>query len=241
MGSAVYHIWVYLEATPLLGLTLTLAAYLGARHLHRIAGYSPLVNPVLIAAAALVTLLLATGTSYKTYFGGAQFVHFLLGPATVALAVPLYRNLGLVRRAAPAVICGLLAGSLTAILTTAGIAHLFGASPRLIATLAPRSVTTPVAMSLAQSLGGIPTLTAFAVILTGILGSVSAGFVLDLIRVRDPRARGLAAGVSAHGLGTARAFLEGEITGAFASLGMGLNAVTTAILLPLLAWLAHLR
>ncbi len=234
MSSNLGTLWVYLAATPLLGLTLTLLAYLAGTWLHRRAGSHPLASPVLIAVALLVALLQATGTSYATYFQGAQFVHFLLGPATVALAVPLYEQFHRIRRSLPAIGLSVLGGGLTAAAMAAGLAWLLGASARTTASLAPKSVTTPIAMAVSEQLGGLPSLTAVLVIVTGILGAVCGSSILNLIRVRDPHARGLALGVAAHGIGTARAFQEGAVVGAFAGLGMGLNGLMTAILLPLL-------
>lgn len=234
MNPRIADLWVYLSASPLLGLTLTLLAYQGAWWVHRRCGASPLANPVLIAVAALVALLLATGTPYPTYFDGAQFVHFLLGPATVALAVPLYQQFGRVRAMLLPVLGGLLAGSLTAALSAVAIARLFGASPATQLSLAPKSVTTPIAMGIAERLGGIPSLTAVLVIATGILGAVGARYLFDFLRVRDTAIRGFALGVASHGIGTARAFQVSEQTGAFAALAMGMNGIVTALLVPLL-------
>lgn len=159
-------IWVYLAASPLLGLTITLIAYLIAQMLYTKARFNPLANPVLIAVALLVALLEITHTPYSTYFEGAQFVHFLLGPATVALALPLYRQWPKLRRSALPLIGGLVAGSLTAIVSAVGVAALFGASHQTVASLAPKSATTPIAMAVASEIGGIPSLTAVLVIST---------------------------------------------------------------------------
>ena len=232
-------IWVYLATTPLLGLTITLVAYVAGDWLYRRANMNPLLNPVLLAVLALMALLLATGTPYPTYFEGAQFVHFLLGPATVALAVPLYFNLGKLKRIWLPLLGGLVAGSLTAAMSAVGIAWLFGASKQTLLSLAPKSVTAPVAMGIAEKLGGLPSLTAILVISTGILGAVLGPVVLNLLRVRDQATRGFALGVTSHGIGTARAFQESEQAGAFSGLAMGLNALVTALLLPLLAhWIS---
>ncbi len=231
--GALREIWVYLSTSPLLGLTVTLVAYQAGFWLYRKAKLNPLVNPVLIAIVALVALLSVTGTSYATYFEGAQFVHFLLGPATVALAVPLYRNFQAVRRSAVPLAVALLAGSITAAGSAVAIAWLLGASRETLLSLAPKSVTTPVAMGVAEQIGGLPSLTAVLVILTGITGAVLATGTLNLLRVKDWRARGFAIGVAAHGIGTARAFQVNDVAGAFASLAMGLNALATAVLLPL--------
>jgi predicted murein hydrolase (TIGR00659 family) len=227
-------IWVYLAASPLLGLTITLVAYLIAQALYAKSRFNPLVNPVLIAVALLVMLLEITGTPYATYFEGAQFVHFLLGPATVALALPLYRQWPKLRRAAWPLIGGLVAGSLTAIASAVGVAALFGASHQTIASLAPKSVTTPIAMAVAAEIGGIPSLTAVLVITTGVFGGVFARSILNLLRVTEPEVRGFALGVASHGIGTARAFQVSEEMGAFAGLGMGLNGVFTAFVVPVL-------
>jgi predicted murein hydrolase (TIGR00659 family) len=231
-------IWVYLSATPLLGLTATLVAYQAGYWVYRKGNLNPLLNPVALAVALLVALLLATGTPYATYFAGAQFVHFLLGPATVALAVPLYGQLVKLRSMLWPILGGLLAGSVTAVASAVGIAWALGASRVTIVSIAPKSVTAPIAMGISEKIGGLPSLTAILVVSTGILGAVLARSVLNAIRVEDQSVRGFAVGVAAHGIGTARAFSVSEEAGAFAGLGMGLNALVTALLFPLLArWL----
>jgi predicted murein hydrolase (TIGR00659 family) len=227
-------VWVYLAQTPLLWLTLTVLAYVAAEALHRRVGRRAVANPVLVAVAILLAILVASGTSYDAYFEGAQFVHFLLGPATVALAVPLHRELGRVRARALRLGAALLAGSTVAIVSAVGVARLAGASPAVFMSLAPKSTTAPVAMGIAEKLGGLPSLTAALVILTGILGAVIGPGLLGLARVRDPAAAGFAMGVASHGIGTARAFQLGERAGAFSALGMGLNALVTSLLVPVL-------
>lgn len=240
MGHDFRDIWVYLAATPLLGLTLTLGAYLLGDWIYRRAHNRPLFNPVLLAVMALVVLLSVTGTPYQTYFEGAQFVHFLLGPATVALAVPLYFNFSKLRRLWLPLLGGLIAGSLTAAVSAIGIAWLLGASPQTLISLAPKSVTAPVAMGIAEKLGGLPSLSAILVVSTGILGAVLGPWTLDVLRVRDAAIRGFSIGVASHGIGTARAFQESEQAGAFAGLAMGLNILATALMLPLLVHLLGL-
>lgn len=234
MGDDLRDVWVYLATSPLLALTLTLAAYQLGFWIYRKAGFHPLLNPVLIAVIVLVSILLMTKTSYATYFEGAQFVHFMLGPATVALALPLYRQIERVRKSALAIAVSLLVGSLTAMSTAVGIAMLLGASRETLISIAPKSVTAPVAMGISEQFGGLPSLTAVLVILTGIIGAALGPLVLNLIGVKDMAARGLAMGTAAHGIGTARAFQVSELAGAFSGLAMGLNALATAILLPLL-------
>ncbi|MCP5367221.1 MAG: LrgB family protein [Hyphomicrobiales bacterium] len=233
MGGA-RDIWVYLSTTPLLHLTLTLVAFQLGTWIYRRGGGNPMLNPVLLAVLMLVAVLVATGTSYQRYFGGAQFVHFLLGPATVALAIPLYRQIDRVRRSALAMVASILAGSVTAAATAVGIGYVLGGSATALVSLAPKSVTAPVAMGIADQLGGLPSLTAVLVILTGILGAMAGPGLLRLLRIDDPAARGTAMGTASHGIGTARAVQMGEVAGAFSGLAMGLNALATAILLPLL-------
>ena len=234
------EIWIYLAAEPLTGLTLTLVAYLAGLAIYRAVRLHPFANPVLLAVIAIVGLLHLTDTAYENYFAGAQFVHFMLGPATVALAVPLYRQFHLVRRSALALAVSLLAGAVTAIVSATAIAWALGATRETVLSLAPKSVTTPVAMGIAEQLGGLPSLTAVLVILSGILGAVAVTFVLNALGISDWRVRGFAAGVAAHGIGTARAFNVHPVAGAFASLAMGLNALATALLLPFLFQLLQL-
>ncbi|MDP3538761.1 MAG: LrgB family protein [Azonexus sp.] len=238
MTPRISEIWVYLSASPLLGLTVTLLAYQGAFWLYQRSGSNPLANPVLIAVTALVAFLTLTKTSYETYFSGAQFVHFLLGPATVALAIPLYTQFRRVRAMLLPVVFGLLAGSLTAVISAVLVGRFFGASQSTQLSLAPKSVTTPIAMGIAERIGGIPSLTAVLVIITGIIGAVGARYVFDAMKLRDPAIRGFAIGVASHGIGTARAFQVNEQSGAFAALAMGLNGALTALLVPIIAdWL----
>jgi predicted murein hydrolase (TIGR00659 family) len=232
--SDVRALWVYLSASPLLHLTLTLVAFQAGLWLHQKTGGNPLANPVLIAVLLLVTILLLTGTSYSTYFEGAQFVHFLLGPATVALAIPLYRQFEAVRRSALAILVSIFAGSATAALSAIALASAMGASRDAILSLAPKSVTAPVAMAITRELGGLPSLTAALVILTGITGAMLGPLLLNAMNIRDWRARGLAIGTASHGIGTARAMQVNSVAGAFAGLAMGLNALATALILPIL-------
>ena len=231
-------IWSYLSQGPLLWLTATLVAYGVGDTLFRASGRKPYVNPVLIAVVILGAVLWATDTPYATYFEGAQFVHFMLGPATVALAVPLYGNLARVRATAVPMLAALVAGSVTAIVTAVGIAWALGVRGEVLVSLAPKSATAPVALGISEALGGSPTLTAVLVILTGVTGAIVATPLLNALRVRDWRARGFAVGVAAHGIGTARAFQVNETAGAFAGIGMGLNAFLTALIAPVvIAWM----
>ena len=228
------EIWVYLTASPLLGLTITLFAYQFAFWVFRRSGQSTWANPVLIAVFTVTLFLWVTNTPYPRYFEGAQFVHFLLGPATVALAIPLHAHWKRLRRMTIPLLVALLAGSVTAALSAMVIAKALGATPASVYSLAPKSVTTPIAMGVAEQIGGIPSLTAVLVILTGIVGAIGFPSLFRILRIRDHATQGFAVGVAAHGIGTARAFLVSEEMGAFSALAMGLNGMLTAVLLPLL-------
>lgn len=228
------ELWVYLATEPLLWLTTTLIAYIIADRISAFFNRAPLANPVLIAIAIVLVMLSLTQTPYATYFTGAQFVHFLLGPATVALAVPLYTHRRTVMRALIPIFGALLAGAVTAMVSAVGLAHLFGVSSASLIALAPKSVTAAIAMGIARELGGDPSLTATLVIATGILGAVLLTPLMRLIRITDPRAIGFAAGTASHGIGTARAFQLGSLEGAFAGIALGLSGLLTAVLVPLL-------
>lgn len=233
------RIWVYLAQTPLLWLTVTVAVYWLADRLFQRAGRFPLLNPVLVSVAVLVAVLGATQTPYRDYFDGAQFVHFLLGPATVALAIPLRDQAHHLRRHWQPITLALLVGASTAVASTLALGWLLGLSPETLLSLLPKSVTTPIAMGISEQVGGLPSLTAVLVILTGITGAVIGIPLLILLGLRDqPVAKGFAVGVAAHGIGTARAFQHSDQAGAFAGLAMGLNGALTALLVPLIAWLA---
>ena len=236
--TEVAEIWSYLAQGPLLWLTLTLVAYGIGDWAFRASGRRPVVNPVLLAVALLAVTLRLTGTPYETYLEGAQFVHFMLGPATVALAVPLYANRALIRKSVVPMAAALLAGSVTAMVSAVLIARAFGASPEVLLALVPKSATAPVALGVSEAIGGQPTLTAVLVIATGITGAIVATPLYEALGIRDYRARGFALGLASHGIGTARAFQVDETAGAFSGIGMGLNALLTALLAPLLApWL----
>lgn len=191
--------------------------------------------------ALVVAVLLLTGTSYATYRAGTQLLTLLVGPATVALAVPLFAQRQRIRALWRPLAVALLAGSTAGIASALGLAWVLGASHETLLSLAPKSATMPIALPVAERLGGTPSLTAVGVALTGIAGAVLAGPLARLLGTRDPAVRGFAAGVTAHAIGTARELQCGPTAGAFAALGMGLNGVATAVLTPLfiaaLGWL----
>lgn len=233
MSASDFSLWVYLSRTPLLWLTVTLLAYALTDAASTMARRHPLMNPVLHAIWIIGLVLTITHTPYRTYFEGAQFVHFLLGPATVALALPLYEHRRRVARALVPMIAALAVGAVVAAGSAVLVAQAFGVPRAVLIALAPKSVTAGVAMGISERLGGDPALTAVLVILTGITGAIIVTPLMNALRVRDWRARGFAAGLAAHGIGTARAFQVNEVAGAFAGIAMGLNALVTAVIAPL--------
>lgn len=235
--APLFHLWVYLETTPLLGLAATLMVWRLATLVAGRMGGSALANPMLISVIFLSALLLATRTPYAAYFQGAQYVHFLLGPATVALALPMYANLRRIRRAWRAILPALLTGSVVAAVSAMLIAQRLGAPRTVVLSLAAKSVTTPIAMGIAEQIGGNPSLAAVFVLLTGLCAIVLIQPAMRFIGATDMRAQGLAAGMAGHGLATARMLLVSETAGAFGGVAIGLNGLITAILVPLLAGL----
>ena len=227
-------LWVYLAASPLLGLSATMVAYSLAYWIYERAGASPLLHPVVVAVALLIGFLVLADIRYEAYFAGAQFVHFLLGPATVALAVPLYRQLEKLRRLWLPILVASIGGVSVGALSSVGIAWVLGVDRETLLSLAPKSVTAPVAMGISEQIGGLPSLTAVLVVLTGILGAVLGARVFALLGCSDDSVKGIAMGITAHGIGTARAFqLSGEM-GAFSGLAMALSALLSAFFVPLL-------
>lgn len=227
------QLWVYLSASPLLHLLVTFLAFMGASYINRLLGGTPFLHPVVLTIVLIIAFLTLTDTDYATYFEGAQFIHFLLGPATVALAIPLYDYRERVRRLLVPILLSCVAGIVTAVTSAVGVAMLMGASRETVLTLAPKSVTSPIAMGIAEKLGGIPSLAAGLVLITGSIGCALGPVIFRLVRVRDPSVQGFTMGVAAHGFGTAYSFSSiGAVAGAFAGLAMGLTGLLTAFILP---------
>jgi len=239
MNHSIQHLWTPLAATPLLWLVVTLAAYVIGLAMRRDCGGSAFASPVLVAIVFVVVVVLATGTSYKAYFAGAQFINFLLGPATVALAIPLARNARLVRENLQSIGFALLAGSVTTIVSGVGLVWLLGGSRQVALSMAPKAVTTPIAVAVSEQIGGVPALTATLAILGGIIAAVVGQRMLHGLKVKDWRAHGLAVGIAGSGVAAAEVAARNELGAAFAALGIGLNGLTTAILAPLLVRLWH--
>jgi predicted murein hydrolase (TIGR00659 family) len=237
MSENPFSLWVYLSQSPLLWLTVTLLTYAITDAVSLATGRHALANPVLHSIWIIGGFLMLTGTSYTTYFGGAQFVHFLLGPATVALAVPLYENRKQVIAALLPMLLALVAGSITAIVSVVLLAQAAGLPRAVVLSLAPKSVTAGVAMGISESLHADPSFTAVAVVITGIMGAIIVTPLMNRIGITDFRARGFAVGIAAHGIGTARAFQVDTVAGVFAGIAMGLNALVTSLFVPLVVTL----
>ncbi len=226
-----------LLSSQVLWLAVTLVVFAGADRLSQLSRRHPLCHPVLLATPVLIVALLATRTSYPTYLGATAVLGFLLGPAVVGLAVPIWGRRALIRQLALPILLALIAGAVTASVSAVAILSLFGAPHAMLASIAPRAVTTPVAMAMAHELGGVPSLAAVIVLFAGVVGAMAATPLFNWLGIRDYRSRGFAIGVAAHGFGTARAFQVNETAGSFASLGMALNGVATCVLLSVFGFL----
>ncbi|QEY61170.1 LrgB family protein [Metapseudomonas lalkuanensis] len=217
---------------PLFGFGVTLAAYQLA-----LAAYEKtrwvFLQPVLLSMLLLIGVLLAFGITYQEYRQSTQLLTVFLGPATVALAVPLFLNLRRIRQLFWPTLLTLVFGGLFATLSVAALGWWFGTEQMVLMTLLPKSVTSPIAMLVAEQLGGVAALAAVFVLITGVLGAMLGPELLRRCGVHHPAAQGMALGLTAHAVGTARALQEGEECGAFAALAMSLMGVATAVLLPL--------
>ena len=229
----IHEIWVYLAGSPLLALVLTLGAYTVGLHIYERTQRHPLANPVLMALVLVSIALQVLDMPYAKYFEGAQFVHFLLGTATVALAIPIYKGWSSLQGRMGVLVLALVAGGVTSIASAIGVLMLFGSETVLMQAMLAKSVTAPIAMGVAERVGASPTLTAVFAVSTGILGAMLGRFVLNIMGVRAWWQRGFALGVAAHGIGTSRAFSVHPQAGTYASLGMGLHGIAGAVWIPL--------
>ena len=226
--------------SPVVAVVLTWVAFEVGRWVQGQCRGSALANPVLIASALIIVLLKSTNVSYDNYMRGAGFIHFLLGPAAVALAVPIYDNLDRIRRSAASILAGITVGATVACAAAIGFTWWLGASPDVVRSIAPKSVTTPIAIGISEQIGGLPSMTVVFVIATGITGAMLCGRFFDLIGVHDWEARGIAAGVAGHGIATAQILATNRTAGAFAGLAIGLTGLFTAVLLPVVVRLLPL-
>ena len=233
----VFELWVYLSSTPLFGLAATLVVYVTAHAAYTRVGQQPWANPVLWTVAVLACGLLITDVPYPTYFSGAQFIHFLLGPAVVALAWPLWQRREELRARWATLLAIALAGGLTASGSAWLLGWAFGLPTEVVLSLVPKSVTAPVAMGIAEKIGGIPALAAVFAVITGLVGAIAGKYLFDALRIpTNPKgwaARGFALGSVSHGIGAARALQVNADAGAYAGLALGLQVVLASLLIPL--------
>ena len=222
-------------------IALTFLCYLGAQWLQKRLGGISLMSPILLSIAALIGFLIAADIDYETYREGGEYIEFWLKPAVVALGVPLYRQLEKIRRQMLPILLAELAGCVVGLVSVVVVAELLGATREVAISLAPKAVTTPIAIEISQSLGGIAPLTAAVVVCTGILGSIAGFKMVSLSRVKSPIAGSLSIGTASHAVGTAAALERGgERYGAFSSLGLTLNGLLTALLSPyILSWMGY--
>jgi len=234
MYERLVNTWSTLQHEPATWLAVTLLAYAAGMWGYRKSGYKAIFTPLMSAIIIVVCILLATRTDYQTYFEGGRYINFLLGPATVALAVPLYEQRRRLAKLAIPLFCGLVAGGSIAIISAVLIAGALGASTETMVSLAPKSVTVPIAVSISEHLGGIAPLTAALVVITGVVGALLCKPIFALMREKSDATRGFSVGLAAHGLGTSAAFQINRDTGAFSGLAMGLNGLFTAFAAPLI-------
>jgi predicted murein hydrolase (TIGR00659 family) len=232
--DSIVEIWVYLSGSPLIALFITLVAYQIGLWGYQKAKQNPLVNPVAIAVIIVASFIELIDMPYETYFQGAQFIHFLLGSATVALAIPIYRSIDSLKNRVIPLLVALLLGGAISIATGVGISTLLGADKNIIGAFYSKSVTAPIAMGIAERIGTSPTLTAIFAVCTGILGAILAPYVLNLLRIKPWWQRGFPTGVASHGIGASRAFSINVEAGAYASLAMGLHGIAGSIAIPLI-------
>ena len=224
--------------SPLFAITLVLGAYQLSLMLYRKSGQQPFLHPTIGGAVMVAGVLILLDIDYPAFNTSAGWLNFWLGPATVALAIPLYKQLHLIREMAAALAITLVTGAAFACLSALVVAHLLGGSETTLLSLAAKSVTTPIAIGISDSIGGVATITASAVILTGIVGIVAVNPLMRLCRINDDRIWGFSLGLAAHAIGTARAFERSPVAGAFSSLALCLTGTYSAVFIPLaLYWL----
>ena len=231
------ELWVYLSATPLFGLTATLVVYVVAQAFYTRMHQAPWANPVLWTVVVLAGVMLATGVPYPTYFAGAQFIHFLLGPAVVALAWPLWQRRAELRQRWGRLLLAALIGGVASSGSALALGWAAGLPLDVLVSLAPKSVTAPVAMGIAEKIGGIPALAAVFAVITGMVGALLGKYLFDALRIPKDSAgwaaRGFALGTASHGIGAARALQVNADAGAYAALALGLQVVLASLLIPL--------
>lgn len=220
-------------------IALTFLAFVSAQYLQRKTGYK-FLNPILLSIASLICFLIVFKIDYSVYKTGGDYIDFWLKPAVVALGVPLYKQLSAIKKQILPLLFSELAGCFIGIISVVVIAKLLGASHEVIMSLAPKAVTTPIAMEISAATGGIPSLTAAVVVCTGIFGGMTGFKIMKISRIKSPIAQGLSIGTAAHAIGTSVAMDRGERYGAFSSLGLTLNGLFTALLAPFILHILNL-
>ena len=226
-------------SNPIFLLAVTFVSYIGAQALQRRLGIK-LLNPILVSIIAIILFLNCAHIDYATYSNGGKYVDFWLKPAVVALGLPLYRQLSTIRKQILPLLISEIAGCIAGVISVVVMAKLLGASHEIIMSLAPKAVTTPIAMEISATVGGIPALTAAVVVCTGIFGGMAGFRIIKLSRIKSPIAQGLSMGTAAHAVGTSAAMERGERYGAFSSLGLTVNGLLTALLTPHILGLLHI-
>ncbi len=216
-----------------LNISITILIYLGARVLYRYIS-NPFTTPVLLATILVIFILKIANISYEQYAPAKDWITYLLGPATVALAVPMYKNRDVIKKKLIPILASLTVGSLATIASAIFISKLLNLSEKIQAASAVKAITTPVAIETAAIIGGDPSLTAILVIIAGIFGAAFGPVCLTLFKIHDPMSRGLGIGTVSHGIGTSQAVVEGKLQGAVSSVAMGGAAILTSIIIPLI-------
>lgn len=226
--------WAAVIQSPWLMVGITVAGFQIGVSVYKHSKHSPLLQPVLIGLLVTISALLALGISFSQYRQGADMIYQLLGPVTVALAVPMYTRLAYIRRSAFAVVTALIIGGGMATLSAIAFMWLADADTAMLATTSTKSITGAIAMQVAEGIGGYGALAAVIVLVTGVAGAVVAPWLFSWLKIESDAAQGFALGVAAHAVGTARAFEISETAGAFAALGMSLMGMVCAVVIPLI-------
>lgn len=216
----------------LFGLVISLDAFEVGIFINRYTRI-PILNPLLIAIIVIICFLSTFNIDFETYNKGGQFINMFLGPSTVVLAVPLYKQLDLLKKNAKAILTGIFIGSIVGIFSIIAISHFIGLDASVIKSLVPKSVTTPIGISVSSQLGGIVPITVLAIIFTGIIGAVFGPTVCKILRIKDKIAVGVSMGTAAHAVGTSKALELGEVEGAMSSLSIGIAGIMTVVLGPI--------
>lgn len=224
----------FLEQSAFFGVALSLAAYGLGRFVQR-KWKLALFNPLLISILFTIVVLLSANISYEAYYSSAKYLSYLLTPATVCLALPLYEKLALLKDNWRAILAGILSGVFTTLCSVLAMSRIFGLSHKEYVTLLPKSITSAIGMGVSEELGGYVTLTVAVIIITGILGNMSAPFLCQVFRITEPVAKGVAVGTASHAIGTTKAIEMGQIEGAMSSLSIAVSGLLTVVIAPIFA------